>query len=346
MKHVLVTGGAGFVGSSLALRLKKEYPDWKITCLDNLRRRGSELNVDALKAQNIDFCKADVRNRESLLELGKIDLIIDCCAEPSVMAAFDDPAYSVDTNLVGTLNCLQLAQRDKADFVFLSSSRVYPIEPLNNLPFQETQTRLEWTKNASGVSEDFPLAGTRSLYGATKLASELVIQEYAKMFDFNAVINRLGVIAGPGQMGKIDQGIVGFWTAQHMYDGHLSYIGYGGEGKQTRDAVHIDDVGDLIVAQLRQPNAWGDEVFNAGGGARNTFSLQELTEMVSRITGKVLPIEKVEQARRADVRIYYTDNTKVSRVFGWKPQRNLETIIADTQSWIETNYDQLKPIFT
>ena len=144
-KRLLITGGAGFVGSSLALLFREAYPDWQIMSFDNLRRRGSELNLDRLHRRGITFCHGDVRNRSDLDGVGKVDTIID-------------------TNLVGTVNCLEVARRHQAELVFLSTSRVYPYEALNALPFQETLTRFEWHADRTrdgiseqGVSEGFPL---------------------------------------------------------------------------------------------------------------------------------------------------------------------------------------------
>ena len=176
-KRVLITGGAGFVGSSLALMFREAYPDWEIVAFDNLRRRGSELNLDRLRRCGIRFCHGDVRNRSDLDGVGKVDTIIECSAEPSALAGFDgEAAYVVDTNLAGTVNCLELARRYQAELVFLSTSRVYPYEALNTLPFLETPTRFDWQLDractgvsAQGVAEDFPLEGVRTLYGACLL---------------------------------------------------------------------------------------------------------------------------------------------------------------------------------
>jgi CDP-paratose 2-epimerase len=178
-KTYLITGGAGFVGSSLAIRLKRDYENIRVISLDNLRRRGSELNINRLKEHGVEFIHGDIRNKEDLCSLGRVDCIIECSAEPSVLESYNSPEYVTNTNLVGVLNCLEIARRYQADFMFLSTSRVYPINVINSLNYIEKETRYELVDNqpvvgvsSAGYTEDFPLQGIRSLYGATKLASE------------------------------------------------------------------------------------------------------------------------------------------------------------------------------
>ena len=341
-RNILVTGGAGFVGSNLAVFLKAKLKDSHIICFDNLVRRGSALNARRLKDQNIKFIKGDIRNKKELLALKNIDVIVECSAEPSVLASYRDPGYTIDTNLMGTAHCLELARREKSHFIFLSSSRVYPIELINRIPFKEFSARFDWREKVrgegyshQGIAADFPLGGVRSLYGTSKLCSEHICLEYFDMFGLKGVINRLGIIAGPWQMGKIDQGLVGFWVVQHKFRDKLSYIGYNGCGKQLRDAIHVDDVCELIFFQIENMDHVNGKVYNAGGGRPNSFSLLELTEMVQRISGTKMAIAKVKEERKSDLRIYITDNTYVTRDTGWSPSRDLEDIITDINSWIE-----------
>src|SRR5690606_33259517 len=139
-------------------------------------------------------------------------------------------SYVLDTNLGGTLHCLDVARRSGAAFVFLSTSRVYPIDALNAVVTREAPTRFEIADEQTlpgvsreGISEAFPLTGARSLYGATKLASELFVEEYAAAFGLRTIVNRCGVIAGPWQMGKVDQGVFSLWIARHLYAGPLTH---------------------------------------------------------------------------------------------------------------------------
>lgn len=352
-KRVLITGGAGFVGSSLGLGLAQRYPSWQIIALDNLKRRGSELNLPRLKQTGIEFVHGDIRNQEDL-ELGSLqpDLILECSAEPSVLAGYTSPGYVLQTNLVGTINCLELARKTQADFIFLSTSRVYPIAYLNAMKYQETETRFQLLEeqalvgaSAQGISEDFPLDKPRSLYGATKLASELLIAEYAEAYGLRTIINRCGVLTGPWQMGKVDQGIFALWMANHYFQKPLKYIGYGGTGKQIRDFLHIDDLLDLIEIQIQNLDKLQGETFNVGGGYENTLSLYETTQLCQEITGNQIAISALSETRVGDVPIFITDSRKIQTLTAWQPQRDARKTLTDIYQWINKFESQVRDIF-
>lgn len=348
---ILITGGAGFVGSSLAIALKREYPRTQVIALDNLKRRGSELNLSRLKAAGIEYFHGDIRNAEDLA-LDAIELLIECSAEPSVLAGYHtSPAYLINTNLMGTVNCLELARRCKADVVFLSTSRVYPAQPINQLSYGEVATRFVLEDDSSspgvsrfGFSEEFPLTGSRSLYGATKLASELLLAEYVDMYGIRAVINRCGVLTGPWQMGKVDQGVIVLWMARHIFGGKLAYIGYGGQGKQVRDILHVADLYELLKRQLQDMDRHNGAIYNVGGGLERSVSLRELTDFCQRISGKHIPIDSVEETREADIPYYISDCRKVQNATGWKPQRTPPEILEEIATWIEQHAEQLRHV--
>jgi CDP-paratose 2-epimerase len=347
--NILITGGAGFVGSSLAVTLKSNYPSYQIYCLDNLRRRGSELNLTRFSKLGINFIHGDIRNKEDFDSIPKVDIVIEASAEPSVMAGLDGtPDYLINTNLVGTVNCLNFAKKSKAKFIFLSTSRVYPIKAIEKLNYSESATRFELTDkqpiegvSSKGIAENFPLNGARSLYGATKLSSELIIQEYQEFYGLDTVINRCGVITGPWQMGKADQGVMVLWVARHFYQQQLAYIGYGGTGKQTRDMLHVQDLYRLVDYQMHNFEVVNGEILNAGGGVEISASLQELTNICQKVTGKTIAIKPVTENRSADIPIYITDNTKITALTGWKPELSIKKIVEDITVWIEENEEAL-----
>lgn len=339
---LIVTGGAGFVGSSLAVGLKARHPSWHIVAFDNLRRRGSELALARLRKHGVLFAHGDVRQRSDLSDLDPFDVLIDCSAEPSVLAGLDGcPGYAVDTNLGGTLHCLELARKYEAALIFLSTSRVYPIAEIEKLPFREDETRFELTSatgvpgfSTNGIAEDFPLTGARSIYGATKLCSELMIQEYAATYDMRAVINRCGVLTGPWQMGKVDQGVVMHWVASHIFERPLRYIGYGGLGKQVRDILHVDDLLSIVDSQIATVESLRGDVFNLGGGRACSISLCELTQLCREATGRTTPLGSDAATRRADVRVYLTDHGKATERFGFAPTATPATIVAGIARWV------------
>ncbi|MDO8650411.1 MAG: NAD-dependent epimerase/dehydratase family protein [Candidatus Berkelbacteria bacterium] len=352
-RRVLITGGAGFVGSNLALKLKLGNPGLHITCLDNLKRRGSELSIKRLREVNVEFIHGDIRNKEDL-EFGEIDLLIECSAEPSVLAGINSaPDYLLNTNLLGTINCLEIARRHVADILFLSTSRVYPTSYVNELVYRETKTRFELLDNQKtvgaskyGVAETFPLDRPRSLYGTTKLASELLIAEYADTYNLRTIVDRCGVITGPWQMGKIDQGVFVLWVAKHFFKQQLSYIGYGGQGKQVRDFIHIDDLFQAIQTQLDNFDEYNGDIFNIGGGLANSLSLQELTALCEEVTGNKIEISAVKEDRPADLRFFITDSSKFLNKSGLVWKKDANQTVWDIYEWIRDNEAELKPILS
>jgi CDP-paratose 2-epimerase len=345
VRRVLVTGGAGFVGASLGLGLAARHPDWELVALDNLRRRGSELNLARLREAGVSFVHGDVRVSGDVLALDPVDAVVECSAEPSVLAGFGpDAGYVVGSNLVGAHTCLELARRDAAQVVFLSTSRVYPFPALDRAAFRETPSRFELSPDQElpgvspeGISERFPLEGPRTLYGATKLAAELLVAEYAHAFGLQAVVDRCGVIAGPWQMGKVDQGVFTHWVLNHYFRRPLAYIGYGGQGKQVRDLLHVDDLVDLIDDQLQHPEAWAGMTVNVGGGAGCSLSLRETTELCRELTGHTVEIPAAPDPRPGDVRIYISDCARLHAHTAWRPRRGARQVLEDILSWVADN---------
>jgi CDP-paratose 2-epimerase len=344
-RRVLITGGAGFIGSSLCLALRARHPEWEIVACDNLFRRGSELNLPRLKDAGVAFVHADVRHAEDLGRVGEIDALIECSAEPSVMAAVQGASdFVVGTNLIGAYHCLELAARCRAQVIFLSTSRVYPIARLEQMAYAEDETRFVLTDDqptlgasAAGVAESFPLDGARTLYGATKLAAELLIAEYAQTWGLATTINRCGVVAGPWQMGKVDQGVFTHWMLSYYLGRDLTYIGYGGTGKQVRDLLHVDDLIDLVDRQLSDPAHWAGTTFNVGGGVSGSLSLREASTLCREITGRDVAAVGVQDGRPGDVRIYLSDCSALLGHSDWRPERGPRDILEDIFRWIDEN---------
>lgn len=349
---ILVTGGAGFIGSSLCIKLKEKYPDYKIIAFDNLKRRGSELNLADFKERDIAFVHGDIRNMEDLNAVEGFDVLVEASAEPSVLSGLNsDPSYVINNNLYGSINCFNACLKHKAKLIFLSTSRIYPIETIENAVFTEGPTRFSFSDeqlvkgiSSKGISEELDLSGARSFYGTTKLASELFIKEYSSFHDMQSAITRFGVIAGPRQMGKTDQGVVTLWMAKHFWKQSLKYIGYGGLGKQVRDILHVEDLIELIDFQIHNIGKFNGKVFNAGGGLGSSVSLLEMTQICEEISGNKISIGSEKENRPADLRIYITDNSKIENEIGWRPKKTAENIFADIFQWIKTNEQQLTNI--
>lgn len=350
-KKILVTGGAGFVGSHICLKFKERFLETELIAFDNLIRKGSELNVPRLEEAGVRFIKGDVRNRKDL-EIEGVDLIIECSAEPSVMAGVNSsPEYLLDTNLGGAVNCFELARKANADIIFLSTSRVYPVKRLNELQYEEIETRFTLKDSqkilgasSKGISEAFPLDGVRTLYGATKLSAELLLAEYIENYGINGVINRCGLISGPWQMGKVDQGVIVYWFAHHLFKKPLAYFGFDGKGKQVRDVLHIDDLLELLFLQIQNIGAFNNQIYNVGGGKENSVSLLELTKLCEDITGNTVKISIQREDRPGDVRIYITDNSTIENKTDWKPKKSIKDTGKDIYAWMLENKQHLENI--
>jgi CDP-paratose 2-epimerase len=365
--RILVTGGAGFVGSNLALMFQRDHRDAEVVVFDNLRRRGSELALPRLRAGGVAFQHGDVRNPEDLAEAGGFDLLLECSAEPSVHAGYGgaggtareaagEADYLIHTNLLGTKNCLDAARRQRADFVFLSTSRVYPIDPLRGLPLARVGERLTIEPGRSGagwseegITTDFPLTGHRSMYGATKLCSEHLIEEYAAAYDLRTIVDRCGVITGPWQMGKVDQGFVVLWASHFLFGQALRYTGFGGRGHQVRDLLHVADLYDLLRIQIADFERHRGSVHNVGGGRACSVSLAELSVLCGERVGvgvESTPVVMTSDpsTRPADIPWYVTDNAAVTAQTGWVPERGIEEILDDVFAWLRAHRETLEPI--
>jgi len=350
---IIIAGGAGFVGSSLAIYLQKRIRNSEIFIVDNLIRKGSKLNLKRIENNGIEFINADLSQPSSFKLLPKAEIFIDAAADPSILAGINSSTVNlINNNLITTLNSLEWCVKNQSKLIFLSSNRIYPFDKLNKIKIFEKETRFSWcdriklkglTKN--GISEEYETDGIRSLYGATKFTSENFINEYGYFKRLNFVINRFGIIGGPWQMGKFDQGILAYWIAAYIYNFPLKYIGYGGSGKQVRDIIHIEDVCKLILLQIKN---WGKinlNTYNIGGGFDNSISLFELNSIIKEETGIKKIIGKDLKNRDADIPVYFTDYSKIEKDLEWKPIISINETIKDTTNWILNNKELLSEIF-
>ncbi len=351
MATILITGGCGFIGSNLALAFRKRGD--RVVALDNLSRRGSEILRERILQAGAEFVRGDIRTPADFEAVkGPIDLMVECSAEPSVLVGVngDDAEFMVQNNLVGSLHCFEFARKRNAPVIFLSTSRVYPYDALNRREYREEATRFVPARSGpgfgpAGVGIDFPLAGARSLYGATKLASEIMLQEYSHQYGLPAIINRCGVVAGPWQLGKQDQGVFTYWLVSHLLKRPLAYIGFGGQGKQVRDLLHVDDLVELVLRQSEQIAGFRGEIFPAGGSTGSNLSLCEATALCQRLTGNRIPVGAQPGNRPADVIWFVTDNRPTTERFGWRPARTAENILQDVRDWLTARPDLLAALF-
>ena len=338
---ILITGGCGFVGTNLALFL--HLKGYKIDCLDNLSRKGSRYNFRLLKNKKIRNYNFDIYNYKKIQKLPKYDLIIDCCAEAAVEISKKDIDGVINTNFLGTLNILKKAKKDKSKIIFLSTSRVYPIKNMNDIIKKKIISSKIKIKKTFGENDN--LQGPKTIYGLTKLSSEMLIEEFAYAFDLKFIINRCGVISGPLQFGKQDQGFVSLWIWRHLKKKKMKYIGYGGLGNQVRDVLHINDLNELIDLQIRKINTINNKIFTVGGSKKSYTSLRQLTRICEKITNNKIKFNKVIKTSIYDIPYFITNNNLVTKTYGWKPKRNILKVVSDTFLWLKNNQSIINKYF-
>ena len=335
--RLLITGICGFAGSSLAESLLQRRQGLSITGIDNLARPGSEGNRGRLRKLGISVVHGDLRAASDFEALPPADWVIDAAANPSVLAGVQGGGTSrqlFENNLAGLVNVLEYAKAHKAGLLLLSSSRVYSIPALAALPLRDCGIRFQLDGSAGlppgvtarGIGPGFSTAAPVSLYGATKLASEALALEWGEAFGFPVWIVRCGVLAGAGQFGTPAQGIFSYWINAHLRKRPLRYIGFGGSGRQVRDALHPRDLAALLDAQMAAGREGGQRLYTAGGGTENAMSLAELTAWCDARFGPHAP-EADSRERPYDVPWVAMDSREAERDFGWRMQTPLGAIL-------------------
>jgi CDP-paratose 2-epimerase len=349
--RILITGICGFVGSTIALRLREVVPDAEIFGFDNLIRPGSERNRPRLAEAGIAMRHADMRHASDMDALPAADWVIDAAANPSVLAGVDGRTSSrqlVDHNLAGTVNLLEFCKARRTGFILLSTSRIYSIKPLAEMKVavEGNGFRPDFSASArpglsgAGISEEFSTTPPLSLYGCTKLASELLALEYGDTFDFPVWINLCGVLAGAGQFGRADQGIFSFWINSWLRRRPLQYIGFDGRGRQVRDCLHPRDLVPLLQKQMATPTAL-HRVCNVSGGIKNSISLAQLSRWCAERFGP-MEVGSDSQPRPFDVPWMVLDSRRAEVEWDWKVETPLPDIFAEIADHAERHPDWLE----
>jgi CDP-paratose 2-epimerase len=347
----MITGIAGFAGCNISNSLQGHLGNIEIFGLDNFSRKGSELNVSHLNKTGVNLMRGDIRSQSDIDALPQVDWVIDCAANPSVLAGLDGKSTSrqlIEHNLLGTINLLEYCKRNKAGLILLSTSRVYSAENLAQLPIEDDGEKFFIKENHDddgvsplGINEAFPTTSPVSLYGASKLASETLILEYGKCFDFPVWINRCGVLAGAGQFGKPDQGIFSFWIHSFFEKNPLKFIGFEGSGLQVRDALHPRDLTPLLLRQMQEPDRDAPKIINLGGGVENSMSLKQLTSWCEERLGANEVLASGEE-RPMDAPWIVMDSSMAREVWDWTPNTTLNDILEEIANHAEANPEWLE----
>lgn len=338
IKNVLITGGAGFVGSHLAEYYLKEGKG--VTILDNLSRAGVDYNLEHLRRNHpqVRFVKADVRDFNAVKKAVKgSDLIHHCASQVAVTTSIAKPLEDFEVNALGTINLLEAMRQvaDNAVLIFASTNKVYG-ENVNDIPLKELDTRYDFAdpRYAKGIPEDFPIdAVGHSPYGVSKLAADQYVRDYYATYGLETITFRMSCVCGTRQFGTEDQG----WLAHFVISATLGRpLTIYGDGKQVRDVLCVNDlIKAFDMASNNAPRTKG-QAYNVGGGKANTISLLELIDQLEKLLGRKIRCS-FDEWRPADQKVYYSDITKAKRDFGWEPEISKKEGIKRILGWVKEN---------
>lgn len=343
-QKVIITGSLGLIGfETTKLFLQKGY--FVLGIDNNLRAKLFKIKTNyqnKLKYLKEFFGKRyihyedDIRDENNLSNLFKrhgrdIKLIIHTAAQTSHNWSAKNPSADFFINAIGTLNLLELYRHysPKAVFIFTSTNKVYG-DLVNNFNYKEYKTRFDLDKKDmyyKGITEDLSIDQSKhSLFGVSKASADLLVQEYGRYFDLNTGVFRLGVVAGGGQNGALEQGFLSYMIDSFLNKEEFSIIGY--KGKQVRDIIHAKDIAQAFYLYYKNPKK--GEVFNLGGGRLNNVSVLELINKITKVVGRKPKITYQSQSRSGDHKWWVTDNSKFRKIFPeWKIKYNIENIILD-----------------
>ncbi len=335
-RTILITGGAGFIGSNLAARLLRE-PDVQVRIFDNLSRNGVEHNLQWLKSPEtsgrLTVIRGDVRNYAQVMEAAKgVTEIYHLAAQVAVTTSVDDPLTDFEVNAQGTLHVLEAARRSpRRPFVFFTSTnKVYG--GLESVNVKKNGRRYEAVNPSfNGIDEKTPL-DFHSPYGCSKGAADQYVHDYARIYGLPTIVFRMSCICGPRQFGTEDQG----WVAHFLYSTIAKRsINIYGDGLQVRDVLHIYDLLDAIQAVRAHIGVTRGQVYNLGGGMARAISVLDMLRLIERETGQKCRLNFYDM-RPGDQPLYITDFSKLTRDTGWKPKRSIdETLGAIHRFWRE-----------
>jgi CDP-paratose 2-epimerase len=341
LRNILITGGAGFIGSNLAERLLED-PDVRLCIFDNLSRSGVTHNVAWLRSlpggNRIRLVEGDVRDAQTVCDLAKdATEIYHLAAQVAVTTSIEDPRMDFEVNALGTLNVLEAARRSgrKPFLLFTSTNKVYG--SLAGVPVQADGKHYRAIDpHFSGVQEDEAL-DFHSPYGCSKGAAEQYVRDYSRIYQIPTVVFRMSCIAGPRQFGTEDQG----WVAHFLYSAlERRPITIYGDGRQVRDIMHVYDLLDAIEGAHSNANRTSGKIYNLGGGPQRAVSVIEMIERIARETG-VQPILRYSGIRPGDQPLYISNTGRVEADANCLARHSVRETLGDIHNFWKTNRDLL-----
>ncbi len=342
--RILITGGAGFVGSNTAEYFLKK--DAYVTVYDNMSRRGVERNAEWLQSKygktgQLEILKADVLDSTALQNAVRdVDAIIHTAAQVAMTSSINDPVHDFNVNSLGTMNVLEAARKSGADpiVIFTSTNKVYG--DLEDVKIEERKTRYEYKELKCGITETQPLDPI-SPYGCSKCAADTYTLDYHKTYGLKTIVMRMSCIYGIHQFGTEDQGWVCYFIASTLLDKPITIYG---DGKQVRDVLYVTDLIKAFELAMKNINKTKGKAYNIGGGQKNTYSLLELIEYLRTLTGKKIS-PAFSEWRLGDQKVYYSNITRAKKDFGWTPEVDKKEGVKMLLDWVKGNLNVFKTFF-
>jgi len=333
-KRILVTGGAGFIGSNLSAELARRGS--RVRVLDNLSRGGVRQNAAWLRAaygDQIDIRQGDVRDPETVVEAAQgASVIYHLAGQVAVTTSVTDPRTDFEVNALGTLNVLEAARRlpTPPTVIYTSTNKVYG--GMEDLRVEARGDRYEYADMPDGADEERPL-DFHSPYGCSKGAADQYVRDYGRIYDLPTVVFRMSCIYGPRQFGNEDQGWVAHFARAALKEQPINIYG---DGKQVRDILYVGDLVRAFILAAERTDVTRGQVYNIGGGPQSTVSLIELIADLERLVGHPIPVS-FHDWRPGDQRIYVSSTKKAGREFGWQPQVDKLEGVRRLLDWLGTD---------
>lgn len=340
MKRIFITGGAGFIGTNLILKLAENKENY-IVAYDNLSRNGVEKNLEylkSLKLKNFEFIKGDIRDYKKLKEVVRnFDIIFHLAAQVAVTKSVENPLEDFEINATGTLYLLEAIRRNSPSsiLIFSSTNKVYG--ELSYLKLKEGKKRYYLVDRKNGIDENENI-DFHSPYGCSKGTADQYVRDYYRIYGIRSVVLRQSCIYGPMQMGNEDQG----WVAHFVIKSILGEkINIYGDGKQVRDILEVSDLINAYNLCVENIEKCKGEIFNIGGGVKNTFSLIELIELLEKKLNKKIEVEFFDW-RPGDQKVFISNNKKLEKYTKWKVKIDKERGIEKLIRWVNENIKKIK----
>jgi CDP-paratose 2-epimerase len=334
-KHILITGGAGFIGSNAAAHYLRQGKH--VTIVDNLSRKGGDQNIRWLKSLKISFTflKLDIQKPDKKLAtaVSQADLILHLAGQVAVTTSVEDPREDFESNALGTLNMLELVRNagHHPTFIYSSTNKVYG--ELKEHRISTTTTRYNFQSLKWGVSEKEPL-DFHSPYGCSKGAADQYVRDYHRIYRIPTIVFRQSCIYGPRQFGIEDQGWLAWFMICTLKKKKVTIFG---TGKQVRDVLYIDDLLKAYDLAAKHIDKTAGKIFNIGGGPKNSLSIWHELQSFLKTEFGFIPSVQFKKERAGDQPIYISDIRYAEKEFGWKPTVSIQTGLHKLAVWIKEN---------